>query len=193
LQTTAPDNVTPSSGPGSLSALVELIETARPSAVSCEIVYDDPSVGLPLTASTSLSYDGASGSLSYSYDKPNPIGSPSFFSVVSGNVTGDLQALSAALSGAGGWVWDATVGVSLPELGLSTENMAIYSISQDGDTYCLTATPAEGKVGALVGLSLEGTENLTLEIKFSTDTVSLLKMTYTLDSATYSVTAAFTY
>ena len=191
-QTTSPDPEMPSVGPGSLSALIEMIEEADPSAVSCDVTYEDETIGLPLTANTTLSYNGSIAELSYRYDKLNPIGSDSFTQSVSGEASGDLETVSAALSGAAAWVWNATAGVSLPSLDLSAENMEDYLITQSEGTYCLTASPAEGKLSAMVGLSLSGAEDLTLKIEYTETEILCLQLTYKVGSGSYAVTATFT-
>ena len=189
----SPGTTEPSSPDGSLSALRALLTDASPTQVKCSILCEDPAVGSPLAAETVLAYANGSGTLSYRYDKPNPIGAGSFSSVVSGSASGDLQALSAALSGAASWVWDASVGVSLPSIRLEHANLATVSIDEIDGAYLLTATPTEGKVGNLVGESLAEAKSLSLQIGFTKDAVTLVRLDYTLGEVKYTVLASFTY
>ena len=194
IQTSAPETNDPPASPGSLAALRMLLTEANPSAVKCTVIYTDPAVGVPLHAETSLSFDGETGSLSFRYEKPNLIGTAEFVSEVSGSAFGDLTALSAALSGAASWVWDATVGVSLPDLCLQDAFLATAEITPSGtDGYLLTATPTEGNAGALVGLAFADASELTLQICFSDDAVTLVVLHYTLGGASYSVASTFSY
>ena len=179
---------------GSLAALKALFETAKPSTVTYTVVYTDPSVGIPLNAELSLSYDGTLGTLAYRYDWLNPIGSDEFISQVSDSVTGDLATLSAALSGAASWVWDDATGISLPDIRLEDAYLASAEITPSGsDLYLLTATPTEGNAGALVGLSFEGASDLVLQVSFWEHAVTHIELHYALGDADYSVTASFTY
>lgn len=194
MQTSTPDAPPPPAETGSLAALRALLSEAAPTAVSCIVVYTDPAVGVPLKAETVLSFDGDTGMLSYRYEKPSPIGAEEFVTEVSGEATGDLAALSEALSGAASWVWDATVGVSLPDIRLEHAYLATAEITPSGsDGYLLSATPTEGNAGALVGLALADATGLTLQIAFSDSSVTHAQLDYTLDDVRYAVTASFTY
>jgi hypothetical protein len=192
-KTSAPEVPAPPAEPGSLAALRVLLDEADPCAVECTVLYTDPAVGVPLQAQTSLSFDGETGTLSYRYEKPNPIGADKFTSEVSGEASGDLATLSAALSGAAAWVWDATVGVSLPDIRPEDAYLATAEITPSGTgTYLLTATPTEGNAGALVGLALADASDLTLQICFSDSAVTRVALSYTLGDAQYAVAATFT-
>ena len=193
IESSKPESTAPPVGPGSLTALRTLLAEASPSAVSCTVTYDDPAIGLPLAAETRLSFDGSVGSLSYRYDRLNPIGSDGFTSTVSGEASGDLATLSAALSGSAAWVWDATVGISLPSIRLEHAYLATAEITASGTEYLLRATPTAGNTGALLGLALADATDVVLQIRFTDDAVSLVQLCYGLGSATYTVTASFTY
>ena len=190
-QTTTPDNPPPA--PSSLEKLRLLLDRAEPIAVNCTIVYEDPNVGIPLEATTSLSYSGNEGTLLYSYDRLNPIGTGDFTSTVSGSVTGDLETLSSALSGTNRWVWDNTIGASLPEINLSQSCLEEYAIEENDGKYLLTATPKQGMTSTLVGLAFAEASELTLQIQYSESEISLVRLNYSIGAASYSVTAEFSY
>ena len=179
--------------PGSLSALTVLLREGDPDSVSCTVSYLHPEIGQPLGAVTLLRCTDGVWSLQYQYEKLNPIGSDSFTSTVSGSVSGDPAAISGALQGTYGWVWDATAGAALPTLDISETHLKTHSIGTHESSYLLVAELKTGSETAVLGQSFAEARDVQIQILFTAERVESVRLCYTEGGAEITVTALFTY
>ncbi len=161
--------------------LAQLFESISPSRAETEIRYDSPSVGEVLTAETELALGGGEWRFSYSYDRLSPIGSDSFTTRESGELTGTASEIGDALAE----LYLFGVGASdalLLEIALSVDSFSAAEVEGG----CFTATVKNDHVSAVFGGDLGHATDVSLSVIFSETAISSFTITYRLGDADVS-------
>ena len=179
--TTAPKTTAPPVGDDVTDAcemLTQLLESASPGSVRTEIRYESPSVGEPLTAETELTLGDGAWTFAYSYDCLAPIGSGSFKTRKSGEISGTASEIGDALSE----LYLFGVGASdalLLEIVLTAESFSSAELA-DG---CFTAAIKNDSVTAVFGGDLGHATDVSISVAFSETAISAITISYRLGDA----------
>ncbi len=192
IRTTAPETTAPpvvsteSVFKKALADLSEMADGFSPARSVTVIRCTDPRIGVPLTAETELTSSGDLLTLTYGYDRLNPIGSPEMVSYETGTLSGSPEELRAELENLYLWGLDPE-GVLL--LSLDFPEAAFREVSLDEGV--LLASVRDDAIASVVGSDLGGASSLTVSLAFGDGAFSSLSLSYLLGEASISVTVTF--
>ena len=157
------------------------------------VVYDDPSVGTKLRASSTLTKDGETLTYRAKVDRLNPADAERFVTEETLDpVVGTVDEIRENYAGL--FVWDrVATGVILATPEVAQGYVASPVIASDEEGKILTASVPDDRLEDFFGIELPGVTGMTIAVAYTASAIRSLTLAYTLNAASVTVTVTYTY
>ena len=157
------------------------------------VVYDDPTVGQKLRASSTLVKDGETLTYRAKVDRLNPADAERF---VTEETLDPIVGTAAEIreNYAGLFVWDrVATGLILATPEVAQGYVASPVIASDAEGKILTASVPDDRIEDFFGIELPGVTGMTIAVAYTASAIRSLTLTYTQNAASVTVTVTYTY